>query len=249
MRRFVYRPRRRQGPLCERRPLTPIRRRRSYIGCTARREWRFAAAVAASARPVRGQHWRCRRRRTSAGRSTSSRTALSTAGASGSWSWSTTSLASAWRGRRHLDLRRTRRARARHLVAHHSRRRRSSATMVRTHLAWRSWRGPTAPASTGTTSCPASRSRTPSSRASSAGCGTSCLNEEIFQNLPHARHVLERWRLDYNHVRPHSAHAGLPPAQVRRRAAGARLGLVDGPAARPLAPSPRPCYHPSGLRS
>ena len=75
------------------------------------------------------------------------------------------------------------------------------------------------------------------------------LNEEIFENLPHARHVLERWRLDYNHVRPHSAHAGLPPAQVRRLAAGARLGLFDGPAARPLAPSPRPCYHPTGLPS
>ena len=75
------------------------------------------------------------------------------------------------------------------------------------------------------------------------------LNEEIFENLTHARHLLERWRLDYNHVRPHSAHAGLPPAQVRRLAAGARLGLVDGPAARPLAPSPRPCYHPTGLPS
>ena len=75
------------------------------------------------------------------------------------------------------------------------------------------------------------------------------LNEEIFANPPHARHVLERWRLDYNHVRPHSAHAGLPPAQVRRLAAGARLGLVDRPAARPLAPSPRPCDHPTGLPS
>ena len=75
------------------------------------------------------------------------------------------------------------------------------------------------------------------------------LHEEIFANLPHARHVLERWRLDYNHVWPHSAHAGLPPSQVRRLAAGARLGLVDGPAARPLAPSPRPCDHPTGLPS
>ena len=34
--------------------------------------------------------------------------------------------------------------------------------------------GPTGPASTGITSRPASRSRTPSSRASSAGCATSC---------------------------------------------------------------------------
>ena len=75
------------------------------------------------------------------------------------------------------------------------------------------------------------------------------LNEEIFENLTHARQLLERWRLDYNHVRPHSAHAGLPPAQARRLAAGARLGLIGGPTELPLAPSPSPCYHPSGLPS
>jgi putative transposase len=75
------------------------------------------------------------------------------------------------------------------------------------------------------------------------------LNEEIFESLTHARDLLERWRLDYNHVRPHSAHAGLAPAQARRLAAGARLGLVDGPAEHPLAPSLRPCYHPTGLPS
>jgi putative transposase len=61
------------------------------------------------------------------------------------------------------------------------------------------------------------------------------LNEEIFENLTHARHRLERWRLDHNQVQPHSAHAGLPPAQARQLAGGARLGLVDGPAERPLA--------------
>ena len=75
------------------------------------------------------------------------------------------------------------------------------------------------------------------------------LNEEIFENLTHDRHRLERWRLDYNHVRLHSAHAGLPPAQARQLAAGARLELVDGPAERPLAPSLRPRYHPTGLPS
>ena len=66
------------------------------------------------------------------------------------------------------------------------------------------------------------------------------LNEEIFENLAHARQLLERWRLDYNHVRPHSAHAGLPPAQARRLAAGARLGLVDGPADAPARTEPQP---------
>ncbi|MET4702534.1 transposase InsO family protein [Constrictibacter sp. MBR-5] len=28
-----------------------------------------------------------------------------------------------------------------------------------------------------------------------------CLNEEVFANLAEARAVIERWRLDYNHVR------------------------------------------------
>ena len=74
------------------------------------------------------------------------------------------------------------------------------------------------------------------------------LNEESFENLGHARRMLERWRLDYHQVRTHSAHAGMPPAHARH-AAGARPRLVDGPAARPLAPSPTPCYHPKGLPS
>ena len=42
------------------------------------------------------------------------------------------------------------------------------------------------------------------------------LNEEIFADLGHARRLLERWRQDYNQVRPHSAHAWLPPAQARQ---------------------------------
>ncbi len=44
--------------------------------------------------------------------------------------------------------------------------------------------------SNGTTSRPASRSRTPSSRASTAGCATSCLNETLFTSLNHAARVL-----------------------------------------------------------
>lgn len=32
-----------------------------------------------------------------------------------------------------------------------------------------------------------------------------CLNEYLFRNLNHARIVLETWRKDYNHVRPHSS--------------------------------------------
>ena len=48
------------------------------------------------------------------------------------------------------------------------------------------------------------------------------LNEQVFDGVPHARRLLAAWRDDYNHVRPHSAHAGLPPV-----AAGKRLRNPD----------------------
>lgn len=43
------------------------------------------------------------------------------------------------------------------------------------------------------------------------------LNEQVFDNLTHARRLLAAWRHDYNHVRPHSAHDGLPPATAGER--------------------------------
>jgi len=55
-----------------------------------------------------------------------------------------------------------------------------------------------------------------------------CLNEEVFANLAEARAVIERRRLDDNHVRPHSAHGGLrPPAEIRP-AASSRFDYVRG---------------------
>jgi putative transposase len=50
-----------------------------------------------------------------------------------------------------------------------------------------------------------------------------CLNEEIFRNLAEARALIERWRVDYNTQRPHSAHGGLAPTAVLLRNAGDRL--------------------------
>jgi putative transposase len=50
-----------------------------------------------------------------------------------------------------------------------------------------------------------------------------CLNEEVFAGLAEARAVIERWRQDYNRVRPHSAHGGLTPEAVYIRSAGDRL--------------------------
>jgi putative transposase len=68
-----------------------------------------------------------------------------------------------------------------------------------------------------------------------------CLNEEIFAGLAEARAVIERWRRDYNQVRPHSAHAGLTPEAAHLRSTGARLrnpGQLRRPPATIEAPQP-----------
>jgi putative transposase len=70
------------------------------------------------------------------------------------------------------------------------------------------------------------------------------LNEEIFESLAHARRVLECWRLDYNNLRLHSAHAGLSPAKVPTARRGRPARFVDGPAARPLYRAPAPGINP-----
>ena len=52
-----------------------------------------------------------------------------------------------------------------------------------------------------------------------------CLNGEIFYSLKEAQIVIERWRMEYNTERPHSALGYRPPAPVAafRPAAGALL--------------------------
>ncbi len=74
-----------------------------------------------------------------------------------------------------------------------------------------------------------------------------CLNEEVFASLAEARAVIERWRLDYNHVRPHSAHGGLTPDAVRLNPAAGRLRNLNSSAARPLPPASNTRYQPRGL--
>jgi putative transposase len=64
-----------------------------------------------------------------------------------------------------------------------------------------------------------------------------CLNEEVFASLAEARAVIERWRHDYNHVRPHSAHRGMTPDAVRLNPAAGRLRNLISSAARPLPPA------------
>ena len=71
-----------------------------------------------------------------------------------------------------------------------------------------------------------------------------CLNEEVFDRLSDARRILARWRYDYNHERPHSAHGGLPPARARRA-----LELFDGSAHNALAKPQEPHYEGGRLTS
>ncbi|MFQ5527953.1 MAG: transposase, partial [Thermoanaerobaculia bacterium] len=44
-----------------------------------------------------------------------------------------------------------------------------------------------------------------------------CLNAHWFLTLEDARHRIEDWRLDYNHVRPHSSLGDVPPSEFAKR--------------------------------
>jgi len=58
-----------------------------------------------------------------------------------------------------------------------------------------------------------------------------CLNGELFLSLAEARYVVDRWRLDYNHHRPHSMLNWMTPA------------AFAGACAAPGSASPRPPQH------
>jgi putative transposase len=60
-----------------------------------------------------------------------------------------------------------------------------------------------------------------------------CLNLHWFTSMGDARHRIEAWRVDYNHVRPHSALGDLPP-----KAFASEAGLQPTPSA--VAPLPPP---------
>ncbi len=64
-----------------------------------------------------------------------------------------------------------------------------------------------------------------------------CLNEHLFHGLASARRLIEAWRRDYNHHRPHSSLGQLSPlAYLDRR--GAALERSEGSAPRPFPQSP-----------
>ena len=44
-----------------------------------------------------------------------------------------------------------------------------------------------------------------------------CLNEHLFRSLTLARRIIEAWRIDYNHSRPHTSLNGLTPAAFATR--------------------------------
>jgi putative transposase len=61
-----------------------------------------------------------------------------------------------------------------------------------------------------------------------------CLNEHVFVSLNEAREIIEAWRHDYNHVRPHSSLGALTPIEFADRQGDRPLELVWGSAAVPL---------------
>ncbi len=61
-----------------------------------------------------------------------------------------------------------------------------------------------------------------------------CLNEHAFLNLAEAREIIASWRLDYNHVRPHSSLGALTPIEFAQQQGDRPLELVRGSAAVPL---------------
>jgi len=44
-----------------------------------------------------------------------------------------------------------------------------------------------------------------------------CLNQHWFLNVIEAKQIIERWRQEYNEVRPHSSLGNVPPAEFARR--------------------------------
>ena len=60
------------------------------------------------------------------------------------------------------------------------------------------------------------------------------LNRELFLSLPEARCVLDEWRLEYNHRRPHSGLNWQTPAAVVARLAGPPVGATPLPANQPI---------------
>ena len=68
------------------------------------------------------------------------------------------------------------------------------------------------------------------------------LNQELFLSLAEARYVLDEWRLDYNHNRPHSSLSWQTPAAFSARLTDASAGAFPAalPAEPPVGAAPLP---------
>lgn len=64
-----------------------------------------------------------------------------------------------------------------------------------------------------------------------------CLNRERFYTLKEAQHIIEAWRREYNHIRPHSALGYMPPAPLAQ-VATARIAGTNLTAQYPISRMP-----------
>lgn len=64
------------------------------------------------------------------------------------------------------------------------------------------------------------------------------LNEHVLMSLAEAREIIEAWRHDYNHLRPHSNLRSRAPIELGDQHGNGRLVQVMDSAARPLASPP-----------
>ena len=65
-----------------------------------------------------------------------------------------------------------------------------------------------------------------------------CLNEHLFGSLDEARAIVDSWRQDYNHARPHSSLGKLTPSEFAELQGDGPPEQAQGSAARPLALPP-----------
>jgi hypothetical protein len=245
MRRFFYRPRRRQGPLCEPRPLTAIRRQKGLS----------AVPGGGPGGPPPPWPQACDRHAGSAGCTEGARPALVARLRLGLPGRPTLPDPGHRRrlhprvpggGRRHLDLRRAARAQSRRAGCP-SRRAGDDRQ--------RQWSGAHLTRDPGVDQpgWPGLALHSPWQ------ANPERLRRELHR--PAARRTAQRGDLRKPRSRPsparamagstttksgpHSAHAGMPPVHARLLAAGARLGLVDGPAPSP-AINPKDSPHERG---